>query len=90
MELNDKIIIYCTADGQTSIDVKLEDETVWLSANQMTNLFDRDKKTIRKHINNVFFEGELEKENNTYFLRVDGVKKPVAFYSLDWIKTDKY
>ena len=85
MELNDKIVIYRTADGQTSIDVKLEDETVWLSANQMANLFDRDEKTIRKHINNVFSEGGLEKENNTHFLRVDGVKQPVAFYSLDVI-----
>lgn len=85
MELNDNIVIYRTADGQTSIDVKLEDETVWLSANQMANLFDRDEKTIRKHINNVFSEGELEKENNTHFLRVDGVKQPVAFYSLDVI-----
>lgn len=85
MELNDKIVIYRTADGQTSIDVKLEDKTVWLSANQMANLFDRDEKTIRKHINNVFSEGELEKENNTHFLRVDGVKQPVAFYSLDVI-----
>lgn len=85
MELNDKIVIYRTADGQTSIDVKLEDETVWLSANQMANLFDRDEKTIRKHINNVFSDGELEKENNTHFLRVDGVKQPVAFYSLDVI-----
>lgn len=85
MELNDKIVIYRTADGQTSIDVKLEDETVWLSAKQMANLFDRDEKTIRKHINNVFSEGELEKENNTHFLRVDGVKQPVAFYSLDVI-----
>ena len=75
MELNDKIIIYQTDDGQTSIDVKLENETVWLSANQMATLFDRDEKTIRKHVNNVFSEGELEKENNTHFLRVDGVKQ---------------
>lgn len=85
MELNDKIIIYQTIDGQTSIEVKLEDETIWLSANQMATLFDRDEKTIRKHINNVFSEGELDKENNTHFLRVDGVKQPVAFYSLDVI-----
>lgn len=67
MELNDKIIIYQTDDGQTSIDVKLENETVWLSANQMATLFDRDEKTIRKHVNNVFSEGELEKESNTHF-----------------------
>ena len=85
MDLNDKIVIYQTADGQTSIDVKLENDTVWLSANQMAILFDRDEKTIRKHVNNVFSEGELEKENNTHFLRVDGVKQPVAFYSLDVI-----
>lgn len=85
MDLKDKIVIYQTADGQTSIEVKLENETVWLSANQMAILFDRDEKTIRKHINNVFSEGELGKENNTHFLRVDGVKQPVAFYTLDVI-----
>ena len=85
MELNDKIVIYRTEDGQTAIDVKLEQDTVWLSANQMSTLFDRDEKTIRKHINNVFTENELERENNTHFLRVDGVKQPVAFYSLDVI-----
>ena len=85
METNDKIIIYQTSDGQTSIDVKLENETVWLNANQMAVLFDRDEKTIRKHINNVFSENELEKNNNTHFLRVDGVKQPVAFYTLDVI-----
>ena len=74
-------MIYRTEDGQTAIDVKLEQDTVWLSANQMSTLFDRDEKTIRKHINNVFAENELERENNTHFLRVDGVKQPVAFYS---------
>ena len=85
MDLNDKIVIYRTADGQTAVDVRMDGDTVWLSANQMANLFDRDEKTIRKHINNVFSEKELEKENNTHFLRVDGVKQSVAFYSLDVI-----
>ena len=85
MELNDKIVIYQTNDGKTSIDVKLENDTVWLSANQMAALFERDEKTVRKHINNVFSENELEKKNNTHFLRVDGVKQSVAFYSLDVI-----
>ena len=84
MEEN-KIIIYQTDDGQTQIDVRLENETVWLTANQMSLLFDRDEKTIRKHINNVFSEGELEKINNTHFLRVVGVKQPVATYNLDVI-----
>ena len=81
----EQIVIYQTEDGKTAIDVRLEQETVWLKANQMAMLFDRDEKTIRKHINNVFLEGELERNNNTHFLRVDGVKQPVAFYSLDVI-----
>lgn len=85
MEQDRPIIIYQTQDGQTQIDVKLKDETVWLTANQMATLFGRDEKTIRKHVNNVFGEGELVKTNNTHFLRVDGVKQPVAFYSLDVI-----
>ena len=84
MEEN-RIIIYQTEDGQTQIDVRLENETVWLTANQMALLFDRDEKTVRKHINNVFSEGELEKPINTHFLRVDGVKQPVATYNLDVI-----
>lgn len=54
--LDNKIVIYQTSDGQTSIDVKLEDETVWLNAHQMSILFDRDEKTIRKHINNSIAE----------------------------------
>ena len=61
------IEIYSSQDGSIQLDVKLENETVWLSANQMSTLFDRDEKTIRKHINNVFKEQELMKENNTHF-----------------------
>lgn len=85
MSDENKIVIYQADDGQTQIDVRLEDETVWLTANQMAVLFDRDEKTVRKHVNNVFREGELEKNNNTHFLRVDGVKQPVAYYNLDVI-----
>ena len=51
-----KVIIYQTKDGASSIDVRLEGETVWLSANQMAVLFGRDEKTIRKHINNAIQE----------------------------------
>ena len=82
---DEKVIIYQTKDGETSIDVRLEGETVWLTANQMAVLFGRDEKTIRKHINNVFLEGKLTKDNNTHFLRIDNVKQPVAFYTLDVI-----
>ena len=82
---DEKVIIYQTKDGKTSIDVRLDGETVWLTANQMAVLFGRDEKTIRKHVNNVFREGELPKDNNTHFLRVNNVKQPVAFYTLDVI-----
>ena len=85
MNEQNQILIYQTEDGQTQVYVRMENETVWLSANQMSMLFGRDEKTIRKHVNNVFSEGELEKENNTHFLRVVGVKQLVAYYNLDVI-----
>ena len=84
MEENN-IIIYQTEDGQTQIDVRLENDTVWLSANQMAVLFGRDEKTVRKHINNVFSDQEVPQDINTHFLRVNGVKQPVAYYTLDVI-----
>lgn len=80
-----EVIMYQTDDGQTQLDVRLENDTIWLTANQMALLFGRDEKTIRKHINNVFLDGELVQMNNTHFLRVVGVKQPVAFYTLDVI-----
>ena len=84
MEEN-KIVIYQTEDGQTQIDVRLENETVWLNVEQMSLLFNREKSNVRRHIINVFKEGELERENNVHFLHVNGVKKPVPFYNLDVI-----
>ncbi len=60
MEQNNQIVIYQTPDGQTSIDVKLEKETVWLTRQQMAELFQRDKTVILRHIQNIFKEGELE------------------------------
>ena len=76
---NSELIIYETKDGNVKLDVNLENETVWLSANQMSLIFNRDEKVIRKHINNVFNEGELDRENNTQKMRVDyGFKNLVA------------
>ena len=85
MEEN-KIVIYQTEDGQTQIDVRLENETVWLNVAQMSTLFSKEESNVRRHIINAFKEGELERDyNNVHFLHVDGVKKPVPFYSLDVI-----
>lgn len=80
-----EIIIYQTEDGQTQIDVHMKNETVWLTSRQMALLFDRDESNVRRHVINVFTEGELSRENNVHFLHVNGVKKPVPFYSLDVI-----
>ena len=83
--LNDKIIIYQSEDGKTQLDVKLEGETVWLSTKQMAELFDKEESNIRRHVNNVFKEAELTRENNVHFLHVNGIKKPVPYYTLDVI-----
>lgn len=82
MEKNE-IIIFENQD--VKLEVNLKEETVWITANQMAILFDKDETTIRKHINNVFKDGEILKENNTQKMRVDGVKQLVPFYSLDVI-----
>lgn len=62
--MNDRgnIVIYQTKDGKTSIDVKLENETVWLTQAQMAELFQKDRTVIGRHINNVYREGELERD----------------------------
>ena len=85
MKKENEIVIFETEDKQIKLPVNVENETVWLSANQMAVLFGRDEKTIRKHINHVFSENEVEKNNNTQKMRVDGVKQSVPFYTLDVI-----
>jgi len=70
---NNQIIIYQTDDDQTQIDVRLENETVWLTTQQMAMLFDREESNIRQHVINVFKEGELKKENNVHFLHVPNI-----------------
>ena len=70
MDTENKIVIYQTDDRQTQIDVRLENETVWLNIDQMALLFDREESNIRRHVLNVFKEGELERDNNVHFLHV--------------------
>ena len=79
-----EIILY-QPDETVRLEVRLEDDTVWLTTNQMAVLFDREESNIRRHVINVFKEGELERDNNVHFLHVNGVKKPVPFYTLDVI-----
>ena len=60
MGTNNQIIIYQTADNQTQIDVRMENDTVWLTQAQMADLFQKDRTVISRHIRNVFKEGELD------------------------------
>lgn len=85
---DNQIIIYKTEDGVTKIDVRLENETVWLSLDQIAELFQRDKSTISRHIKNVFEEGELQKDAvvaNFATTATDGKTYQVDHYNLDVI-----
>ena len=84
MEEN-KIVIYQTEDGQTQIDVRLEENSVWLTQSQMADLFQKDQSVIARHINNAFKDGELE-ESNMHFLHNTQYKyRPTKIYDLDTI-----
>ena len=74
-------------DGEFSLDVNVspDEETVWLSAQEMAYMFERDYKTIQKHINNVFSEKELDKISNSQKVRLTGNDKPTQYYSLNVI-----
>lgn len=81
-----KLLLYQTEDGQTKIDVRLEDETVWLTIEQMSELFQKSRSTINEHIINIFNEGELDKEASMRKIGIsDFSTKPTNFYNLDVI-----
>ena len=89
MEEN-KIVIYQTEDGQTQIDVRLENDTVWLTQAQMANLFEKDQSVVARHLNNAIRDGELE-ESNMHFLHNTQYKyRPTKVYDLDAIITVGY
>ena len=91
MDLNNQIIIYQTDDGQTQVDVRLENETVWLTQAQMAELFEKTPQNITMHIGNAYKEGELEKESTCKeYLQVQQegkrkVSRMVKYYDLDVI-----
>ena len=96
---NDNMLIYQSEDGKIKIDVRFENETVWLSLDQMTILFGRDKSTISRHIKNIFEEGELQALSvvaNYATTATDGKTYQVDYYNLDviismgyWVKSQQ-
>ena len=90
-ENNTQLLMYESADGITKIEVKMQNETVWLSIDQMAELFGRDKSTISRHIKNVFEEGELSSDStvaNFATVQLEGtreVERDITYYNLDMI-----
>lgn len=86
-----EILIYQAAEGDTRLEVRLEDETIWLSQQQMAELFQTGIPNINEHIKNIFAEGELEESStvrNFRIVRLEGtrqVAREIAFYNLDMI-----
>ena len=83
-----QFLLYQTPDGDSQIEVKLQNDTVWLSLDQMAELFQRDKSTISRHIKNIFTEGELKREAvvaNFATTAADGKTYQVDYYNLDVI-----
>ena len=85
ISVNNEIVVFKDNEIELNVNLSTEENTVWLNVNQMALLFDKDEKTIRKHINNVFRDKELDENNNTQKMRVVGVKQLVSFYTLDVI-----
>lgn len=79
-----EIILY-QPDESVKLEVRMENETVWLTQAQIAELFERDRTVITKHINNVFKEKELEEKSNVQFLHIANSDKPVKYFSLDVI-----
>jgi len=84
MENKGEIIMY-QPDNSLKLEVRVEDETVWLTQAQMVILFERDRTVITKHINNIFSEGELDEKSNVHFLHIANSDKPIKVYNLDVI-----
>jgi len=82
--VENQIVVY-QPNETVRLDVRLENETVWLTQAQLCELFQRDVSVISRHIKNIFTEGELEKESNLHFLQIANSDRPVALYSLDVI-----
>ena len=82
------MIIYTTEDGLTKVETTFDGDTVWLSIDQMAELFQRDRSVIGKHVRNIFKEGELEKESvwaKFAYTATDGKVYNVDYYNLDVI-----
>ena len=84
MQQTGEIILY-QPNENVQLEVRLEEETVWLTQAQMAELFQKDRTVVTRHINNVFAEGELDQESNVHFFHIPFSDRPVKLYNLDVI-----
>ncbi|HLX54444.1 MAG TPA: RhuM family protein [Aquella sp.] len=96
MQKNEQLVLFNSQDGNVTIDVTVENDTVWLSINQLTQLFDRDKSVISRHLKNIFAEQELNEESTVAFfatVQIEGgrrVDRQIEYYNLDAILSVGY
>ncbi len=83
--MKNEIIIYQSGELVQHIEVRLDEDTVWLSQEQLAHLFQRNQSVISRHIRNVFLEEELVEESNMQKMHIANSDKPVTFYNLDVI-----
>lgn len=82
---NTSIVLFTTQDEDVTLKVRVQDDTVWLTQKQMTQLFEVDRTVITRHINNIFKEKELDRESNVQIMHIANSDRPVQLYNLDVI-----
>ena len=85
MVKNNEIVLFETKDKEVTLSVPMDGDTVWLTQAQMTELFSVDRTVITRHVNNIFKEGELDKESNVQKMHIANADRPIQFYTLDVI-----
>ena len=84
-----EIVLYKTKDGRMALDVRLERETLWLSLNEIADLFDRDKSVISRHLHNIFYSNELKRNSTVAFFATvqheggRAIERQIEFFNLD-------
>jgi len=85
--MNNEIVLYRPDEIAEHIEVRLKEDTVWLSQDQLTQLFNRDQSVISRHIRNVFKVGELDEKSNMQKMHIPNSDKPVVYFNLDVINS---
>lgn len=88
--MTNSIVLFESADETVSLNVEFDGDTVWLTQKQISELFDKDRTVITRHINNVFKQGELDEKSNVHYLHIPSSDRPIKTYNLDVILSVGY